>query len=134
MPPDRASFRLIDERSSPLEARSIESTQQLDTTAAALDPGPPWLPPDSYPIEWEAFARFPNYLAAQIVSGLFENEGLPAIVTAWSAFPGVASAIVWVPRYLVHRARWIAALAPPSDAELLFMATGELSSEEERSK
>jgi hypothetical protein len=72
-------------------------TSQHDTTAAVLDSEPPWLPPDSYPIEWEPFARYPNYLAAQIVAGLFQNEGLPAIVTVWTAFPGIASAVIWVP-------------------------------------
>jgi len=96
----------------------------------ALEPEPPWLPPDHDPIEWETFERYPNYLAAQIVAGLLENEGVPAIVTTWTAFLGIASAAVWVPKYLLHRTRWIMALAPPSDSELLFLATGELSSDE----
>ena len=129
MPRDRAPIELLDERPNALEARSINAAPQVDTTAAVFEPEPPWLSPDNQPIEWEAFERFPNYLAAQIVAGVLENEGVPAIVTHWSVFPGLVSAIIYVPKYLLHRARWVLALAPPSDVELLFLATGELSSD-----
>ena len=97
---------------------------------AALGPEPPWFPPpDMERVEWEAFAVYSHYLAAHIVAGLFENEGVPTIITAWTAFPGISSATLWVPKHLMHRARWIAALPTPSDAELSFLATGELAPE-----
>jgi hypothetical protein len=133
MPPDHDSAEHVDERSNVLEARAISATPQTDATTTAFAPEPPWLlPPNFAGIEWEVFARYSNYLAAQIVAGLFENEGLPSIVEAWTAFPGVGSAAVWVPKLLMHRARWITALAAPTDAELVFLATGELSSEPEQ--
>src|SRR5205823_2487669 len=108
---------------SAVEARGIPIPPQLVPTATVVDSEPPWfLSPRINPIEWEGFARYPNYLLAQILAGLLENEGLPAIVASLTAFPGVLSADVWVPKHLIHRARWIVALAPPSDAELLFLA------------
>ena len=128
-------MELIAERSSAAEARSISGVPQLGTTAAVLGPEPPWSPPpDINRIDWEAFAVYSHHLAAHVVAGLLESEGLPTIITAWTAFPGLASATLWVPKHLMHRARWITALAPPTDAELLFLATGELSPDEERAQ
>jgi hypothetical protein len=132
MASDRASKELVDERSSAVEARGIPIPPRLGPTAAIVDAEPPWFFSPFTPIEWEAFARYPNYLLAQIVAGLLENEGLPAIIVSWTAFPGALSADVWVPQHLMHRAQWIVALAPPTDAELHFLATGELSSGEEQ--
>jgi hypothetical protein len=87
--------------------------------------------PRSEPIEWARFERYPNYLAAEIVAGLLEGEGVPAVVEPMNAFPGGASfAALWVPRALLHRARWILAWPPPSEAELALLATGELSANE----
>ena len=127
MPSDLEGTELLAERSSVVEARSLSSPAQVAAGAAALEPEPPWRPgPEITPIEGEAFAVYPHYLAAHIVSGVLENEGLLTVVTACTAFPGVASDTLWVPRHPMHRARWIAALSPPSDAELLFLATGEL--------
>ena len=121
-------MKLTTERSSALEVRSISGAPQLTATVAAFGPEPPWSPPpDINRVDWEPFAVYPNHLAAHIVAGLLENEGLPTVITAWTAFPGAASATLWVPKHLMHRARWIAALSPPGDAELLFLATGELS-------
>jgi hypothetical protein len=127
MPPDHASDALTNQRPSIVEARVPR--EPADATTLTLETDPLWpLPPDHTKIEWEIFARFPNYLAAEIVAGLFQNEGLPSIVQAWNSVPGVGTVAVWVPKFLMHRARWIVALAPPTDAELLFLATGELSS------
>ena len=127
MPRDREPTELIAERSSAVEARSIGRAPPLAAAVAALGPEPPWFPPpDVARVDWEAFAVYSHYLAADIVAGLLENEGVPTIITAWTAFPGVSSATLWAPKHLMHRARWIAALPPPSEAELLFLATGEL--------
>jgi hypothetical protein len=56
-----------------------------------------------------------------------ENEGVPVVIETNSALPGAMSdTTVWVPQPLAHRARWILALQPPTEAELRFLATGEL--------
>lgn len=124
---DRGSTELIAERSNAVEARSLPGEPEVAATATALESEPPWAPaPQTNRIEWEVFAVYPHHLAAHIASGLLENESLPTIITAWTAFPGVASATLCVPKHLMHRARWIEALLPPSDAELSFLATGEL--------
>jgi hypothetical protein len=129
MPSDHASAEVTDERPSAVEARGISSSPP--PTATLADSEPPWfLSSHINPTEWVAFERYANYLLAQIVAGLLENEGVPAIVACWTAFPGFASALIWIPKPLIHRARWIIALPPPTDAELLFLATGELCSNE----
>ena len=106
MPSDREGTEMLAERSSVVEGRSLSSPPQVAAGAAALEPEPPWRPgPEITPIEREAFAVYPHYLAAHIVSGVLENEGLLTVVKAWTAFPGVASATLGVPRHLMHAAR-----------------------------
>lgn len=77
------------------------------------------------------FARYPNYLATHIVAGLLENEGVPTLVEFFAPFPVTDSSAIWVPKELLHRARWILAWPPPTEAELLFLATGEFLSADE---
>jgi hypothetical protein len=93
----------------------------------------PWPQPDlPEPAEWEEFARFPNFWEGQILGGLLRNEGLPAVVEF--QWPGVdlrSCSIVLVPRALMHRARWILSWPSPTEAELLFLATGEIGPPEE---
>ena len=106
-------------------AGAVSAMAQLEVSAAAAEPPWPGQPQLDFR-DWRRFARYPNYLAAHIVAGLLENEGVPALVESLGVFPGVDSSAIWVPKELLHRARWILALSPPSDAELLFLATGEL--------
>lgn len=76
--------------------------------------------------EWEVFARFPNVWEGYILAGLLENEGLPAIAQSiWPLVEMSSHSFVWIPRSLVHRARWILSWPAPSEAELTFMATGQ---------
>src|ERR1700681_2758991 len=97
---------------------------RLDAVSAGAAE-PPWdAPPYLLLREWERFARYPNYLAAHIVAGLLENEGVPTIVESIAPLPGTDASAVWVPKELFHRARWILAWPPPTEAELLFLATG----------
>jgi hypothetical protein len=115
----------------PMDPRAgAVSMAQLEVSAAAAEP--PW---SSFPRidfrEWRRFSRYPNFLAAHIVAGLLENEGVPTIVESYGVFPGADSSAIWVPKELMHRARWILALSPSTDAELLFLATGELQSANE---
>ena len=124
-----AEIELNLERTSAVEARAISSTPLPQPADAGANIDPPWfLSPNINPIEWQAFASYRNPLSAHIVAGLLESEGVPTIISGWSAFPGAIPSVVWVPQQLMHRARWIAALEPPSDAELSFLATGELHS------
>jgi hypothetical protein len=113
------------ERTSGAEARAISSTPAA--AANTENQEPPWFsPPRDKAVEWQAFASYSNWIAAQIVGGLLESEGVPTIVTDWTAFPGAVPSVLWLPEHLMHRARWIIALDAPSDAELVFLATGEL--------
>lgn len=104
---------------------AVAAMAQLEVSAAAAEPPWPTQPQVDFR-DWRRFARYPNYLVAHIVAGLLENEGVPTIVESYGAFPGADTSAIWVPKELLHRARWILALSPPSDAELLFLATGEL--------
>src|SRR5262245_58191417 len=57
----------------------VSSVRNLEVSATAAEP--PWpLPPNAEYREWRRFARYPNYLAAHIVAGLLESEGVPTIV------------------------------------------------------
>ena len=90
------------------------------------------VPSSTSPVQWERFARYPNYVAAQIVAGLLENEGVPTLVESIGVFPDATSfSTIWVPKEFAHRARWVLAWPPPTDAELTFLATGELPADNE---
>lgn len=98
----------------------------VEITAIVAEP--PWpTPPLKYPVEWQQFSQYSDYLSTRIVAGLLENEGVPTRISSANIFLGnECDHIIWVPKELAHRARWILALPPPTDAELLFLATGEL--------
>ena len=108
-----------------LESRASDMAR-LEPTSAI--PEPPW-PTGPVFQEWERFERYPNYIAAHIVGGLLESEGVPAIIEAVTPITGVETSALWVPKKLVHRARWILAWGPPTDKELIFLATGEFSND-----
>jgi hypothetical protein len=76
--------------------------------------------------EWRRFALYPNPVAAHIVAERLRTDGVPAYVATMGTYPDADNAEIWVPRQLLHRARWVLAWAPPTDAELTFLATGEL--------
>jgi hypothetical protein len=99
---------------------------EMDVTMGAADaPGP--VPPLTPPFEWTRFANFADPWAARIVAGLLENEGVPTYVESHGMLGASDGySVVWVPHLLVHRARWILSLAPPTESELLYLATGEL--------
>ena len=79
--------------------------------------------------DWQTFNVYPNHLAAHVAAGLLENEGVPALIQPLGCIPGLEIFVaVLVPRELLHRARWIHALLSPTDAELEFLATGQLPS------
>ena len=112
----------------------LESNVGADIGATALSPNSdPIFPvlPGRKPGPWTCFASFRNYIAAYIVAGRLEFEGVPAIVvTVGSSYDGTSAASILVPQELLHRARWLIAWPAPSDAELTFLAIGELSTDE----
>jgi hypothetical protein len=103
----------------------LESSAYAEPISTAAEP--PWPPQEDERFsEWEKFSRYPNALSAHIVAGLLNQDGVPAIVespgfsvefTNWST--------IWVPKRLVHRARWVLAWDSPTEAELIFLATGD---------
>ena len=82
--------------------------------------------------DWLRFATYFNDLEAHIVAGNLLTNGVPSLVERIGYFPSATSAAIWVPRVLAHRARWILSWPAPSEAELTFLATGELSSHTEQ--
>jgi hypothetical protein len=101
---------------------------QAEVTDAATEPPESFAPPKTT-VQWIAFAHYPNEWDAHIVAGLLENEGVPAAIETNGVFPGaMGDSTVWVPQPLAHRVRWILALLPPTEAELTFLAVGELPS------
>ena len=81
--------------------------------------------------EWEPFEVFGNQVSAAALVGLLRSEGVPTRIDAPSPIPGLDESVcVMVPKRLAHRARWVVASVSTSDAELSFLATGELSGAE----
>ena len=109
----------------PLTVVSGSSQQSsLPRDAAAQFPWPSPSPDRLAP--WDELARYPNFMEGHIIAGLLNNEGIPAAVGFTWPDVGLSSrSVVWVPRELMRRARWILAWAPPTDAELTFLAIGE---------
>ena len=80
--------------------------------------------------EWECFRAFPQEHSAGALAGQLHAGDCPAKVNARALANGVETEYcVFVPRSLVHRARWIASQLPISDEELEFLAVGSLRSE-----
>jgi hypothetical protein len=103
---------------------------EIEVTAGIAYPLGP-VPPLTPPFEWTQFAHYPNPWAACIVAGLLENEGVVTYIESTGIFGEVNGfSILRVPQPLAHRARWIPALAPPTESELVFLATGELNSDQ----
>lgn len=98
-----------------------------EPVADALEDSPLDLTPRAHS-EWLHFASCYSEFEARIVAGRLSSEGVPAIVETIGAFPGLFASVIWVPKVLAHRARWLLAWPPFTDAELTFLATGELSS------
>jgi hypothetical protein len=68
-----------------------------------------------------------DHVAADVLASFLQSEGVPTIVRDRSAVPGLEQGTaVLVPVALLHRAKWLIAHEPPSEAELAYLATGEL--------
>ena len=107
----------------------IEAIDAVPAAAEAVLVEPPHFPfRNPGRVEWVPFDQYANSLGAQIVANWLEGESVPCIVEANASFPGAA--ILWVPKFLHHRARWLTKLPIPSDSELVVLATGELLSDD----
>ena len=78
-------------------------------------------------LAWDVVATFSDAPSAQALAVLFRGEGVPAEVVSDTALLGEARRCeIRVPSDLAHRARWLMSQALFTDAELTFLATGEL--------
>ena len=76
---------------------------------------------------WDIVATFPDVPSAHAMAALFRAEGVPAEVVSDTSLLGEARRCeIRVPSELAHRARWLMSQAQFTDAELTFLATGEL--------
>jgi len=83
--------------------------------------------------EWELFRNFEDLGSAEVMCSWLLREEVPAKVVPRTLENGLESQFgVFVSRRLAHRARWVVAQLPPTDAELEFLATGKLPGSEEK--
>lgn len=78
---------------------------------------------------WECFAVYGNELAAGVVADYLRRNDCPAQVAGSAGTAFEAAVRVLVPGELLHRARWLWAKADLTEAELQYLATGELSTD-----
>ena len=77
--------------------------------------------------KWEYFETLPDIGSAEVRIGFLERNGVPAQLASEQLSLGLEDGYrVYVPSRLLHRAKWLAAQTDVSDAELNFLATGEL--------
>ena len=73
--------------------------------------------------EWELFRAFPDEPAALTLAGQLRTSDCPSKISPRQLASGVETEYcVYVPHTLIHRARWIVAQLPVSDAELESLA------------
>ncbi len=77
--------------------------------------------------EWALFRVFPNLSAAEALRLQLEHHKVPTMVESRALEVGIeAQFCVFVSKTLIHRARWVVAQLPLTDAELDYLATGKL--------
>lgn len=84
---------------------------------------------------YEEFRTFPDRGPADSLCSWLEFEGVPSYVEPHALSSGMETRfVVFVLSKLAHRARWIVAQMPPTDAKLEFLATGKLPRQDEEQK
>jgi hypothetical protein len=79
---------------------------------------------------WQSLMTVFDTLSAQVVAERLNAEGVPTRVQTDSAILGAARMCdILVPAELLHRAQWLLASSQFSDAELSYLATGQLGSD-----
>jgi len=77
--------------------------------------------------DWQTVASLSDVPSAQVLAQRLIFEGVSARVMSDPQLLGEGrNCEVQVPRVLAHRARWLMSQAQFTDAELTFLATGEL--------
>lgn len=77
--------------------------------------------------EWQVAAILSDVTSVRLMVSMPEGERVPARLTAGTALLAEAqSCEVRVPFRLAHRASWLMTQSQVSDAELRYLATGEL--------
>ena len=81
---------------------------------------------------WPEFKRVSERLSAEALVEHLKSHGVPARVEAPQLVPGLEGYfVVCVEPSLLHRARWVAPEGQFTEAELRFIATGQLGPEHE---
>jgi hypothetical protein len=76
--------------------------------------------------KWPTVGVFRDEASAQAVAGRLHVEGLPVEVYHAGPIPGLEEFHVRVPEHLVARAKSVMGAGEFTEAELTFLATGEL--------
>jgi len=77
---------------------------------------------------WQLLTTAPNVPAARALASMLESQGVACQLKADTSLLGEArQCAVWVESALLHRAKWLLEEASFTDAELDFLATGQLS-------
>ena len=77
--------------------------------------------------EYEEFQVFPDRGSADSLASWLQFEGVPCYVEPHALSAAMETQfVVFVLKKLAHRARWVVAQLPPTEAELEFLATGKL--------
>jgi hypothetical protein len=83
--------------------------------------------------EWELFRVFPERGPANAMRSWLEFEDVPCTIEARALENAREGQFcLFVAKKLAHRARWVVAQLPPTDAELDFLATGKLPGQEDK--
>lgn len=79
--------------------------------------------------EWVELASFRSSNEAEIEAAYLRSEGIEAVVTSHRGLPeDPGKSLLWVLNSSLERAKWFRMLPPVSEAELEYLATGELPS------
>ena len=82
---------------------------------------------------WELLKVLPNLPAAEALRLKLEHHQVPTRVEPRALEAALETRFcVYVSKTLAHRARWVLAQLPLTDAELEFLATGRLPGEEKK--
>jgi hypothetical protein len=84
--------------------------------------------------QWPVIAEMPNYPEAEVIKLLLESNNVPTHIELSDPINPQAGVYIMVQSDLVHRAKWILKNKGLSDAELNFLATGELSQEQKNNE
>jgi len=77
---------------------------------------------------WELFRKFDDLGSAEVMCAWLLREEVPAKIIARTLANGLESEYaIFVASHLAHRARWVVSQLPPTDEELEYLATGQLS-------